>query len=109
MKHTKGEMITRSLSNEIVGIFEPDNPKKNKGWAIAECQGPDKHANAERMVSLWNAADGLTTEQAVAYLKHGAEMAETLRYWANNTPNSYPTEAIISRAKDIIKKMEATK
>jgi hypothetical protein len=30
--------------------------------------------NAIRIASLWNAADGMTTEEAVRYLEHGPEM-----------------------------------
>ena len=59
-------------------LIEPDNDKANNGCAIAEFIGPDAKANANHIEALWNAADGMTTEQAVAYLEHGAEMERFL-------------------------------
>jgi hypothetical protein len=43
-----------------------------------EISGFSKY-DADRIASLWNAADGMTTEEAVRYLEHGPEMVEAVR------------------------------
>lgn len=43
----------------------------------------NKPDDIARFEALWNAADGITTAEAVKYLKHGREMVERLRHHCN--------------------------
>ena len=61
MKHTEGE-IKDAL--EYKRLFMEDN------W----------EANLLRGLALWNAANGMTTEQAVAYLRYGKSMVAHLKW-----------------------------
>jgi hypothetical protein len=53
----------------MIDIYDIDNFVTGKKW----------EANQHRIVALWNAADGMTTEEAVRYLEHGPEMVEIIR------------------------------
>jgi hypothetical protein len=40
--------------------------------------GDERSDNSKRIIALWNAADGMTNEDAVRYLEHGKEMNRLL-------------------------------
>ena len=123
-KHTSGKV---EVKHEMNIEFMPDHAGINSSHRPHE----ERIANAERITALWNASDGMSTHTVInhivrgmaieklskemdadkiaKYIEHGAEMESVLRYWANNIPGSYPTMAIIGRAKDLLKKLEATK
>jgi hypothetical protein len=48
--------------------------------------GEQAQIDVARVATLWNAADGMTTEQAVKYLEHGAEMGTLLKRLCNGCP-----------------------
>jgi hypothetical protein len=77
MKHTQGEVDGRKNVSSI-DIWEIPGPN-----CIARIFDlPDstiRDGNATRFVTLWNAANGMTTEEAVRYLKHGREMESFIR------------------------------
>ena len=79
MKHTQGKvqvssstmlvnedrmLIANTFSMQGLGDIQPD---------ILESQ-----ANANRIAAIWNAANGMPTEEAVKYIEHGREMVHHL-------------------------------
>ena len=67
MKHTEGTMASYSkgsgqgmvIVTEMLGMY----------IAALDTSAPATKANAERIVALWNAAEGLTNEEAVERLQ----------------------------------------
>ena len=103
MKHTQGEVTHGSGLPETGGTSSVNAPF-GKGWpftkimqgyeTIAILPAQDKNKivgrnpepdvvttdyNARRIEAFWNAADGMTTEEAVRYIKHGREMVGILK------------------------------
>jgi hypothetical protein len=76
MEHTKGKVTTDVLSHRVQ-IFGEVN---SNPYCVAEVQRGTRYdiPNADRIASLWNAANGMTTEEAVRYLEHGREMVKLL-------------------------------
>ena len=75
MKRTEGEIEV--ASDDMLTVIYSANMDFSfpaKGIASREV----KEANAEHITALWNASKDMTTEQAVAYLKYGAEMKELI-------------------------------
>jgi hypothetical protein len=77
MKHTSGEIAVHrktSHSNILVGELN------GMPFEVASTQRGTRYddPNAERITALWNAANGMTTEQAVKYLKYGEDAKELL-------------------------------
>lgn len=70
MKHTQG--LADKVGTSIVRFGDAFKFSVD----IATCE---KEEDAKRMYSLWNASNGMTTEQAVRYLEHGAEMEQELK------------------------------
>jgi hypothetical protein len=62
----------------------------------------EANANAEKAEALWNAADGMTTEEAVRYLEYGREMVEIANEWLAHGPNG----SFRSRLRNILTKLE---
>lgn len=51
----------------------------DNGYKLAWLLTNDRwEENRERISALWNAADGMTTEEAVRYLEHGREIEAML-------------------------------
>lgn len=100
--HTKGEIEVHAEEDGLHFLMQKDPPEGFTGIAIA-CYLTKE--DAEHIAALWNAANGMTTKQVVKYIEHGREMERTFIYWGNNLPDTYPIEAIISRAKDIANKL----
>ena len=86
MKHTQGEMKaggvkgnTIKIGKQVIAKIGPTlNYGANAGKPIEE----SKH-NAERIEALWNAANDMTTEEAMKYITHGREMIKSLRTHCN--------------------------
>ena len=103
MKHTQGKLEALQIDGNIAIWIEGDAVRILEGeWS------QEKAKIVLRITALWNAAHGMTTEEAVKFLENGREMVGLLFYWGNNIPVSYPTKAIILRAKNLLKKMEGT-
>ena len=82
MKHTESETMEDSLQMEntlVPRLAFKEEDHSNKGHILAEFYGPDRLANKERTKLIWNASNGMTTEEAVRYLEHGKEMESVLR------------------------------
>jgi hypothetical protein len=65
--HTSG--LLRTVTPEerfaITGLVPVENGSEwsgNGGLWVAGCTGPDRYANARRLVACWNACDGVPTE-----------------------------------------------
>ena len=68
--HTQGEVKVEPWSKETIALICEKNGLNNS-WIIAEFQGPEMEDNAAHTKALWNAANGMTTEQAVQAIELG--------------------------------------
>ena len=67
------------ITNMAINVNVPDN----RHWGsypngFREISLEEADANSEHITALWNASKDMTTEQAVAYLKHGKAMVELI-------------------------------
>ena len=90
------------ITNMAINVNVPDN----KHWGSypnghREISLEEAEANAEHIRDTWNASTGMTTEQAVAYLKHGAEILEFVR----STSYSFDL-SLRQRGKKLLTKLE---
>jgi len=91
-KHTKGEVGLFKFS----GLFDSE--------IITRVD--ERTANKKRGAALWNAADGMTTEEAVRYLTHGPEMVEFIKFMVDRIEGQNREAAHLWYAKLITEKME---
>ena len=76
MKHTEGEMKIKDMGGSIgCRPLMVRKPGKTGSWSFKEIacstglhDDSEDNANMERIVALWNAANGMTTEEAVKLL-----------------------------------------
>ena len=54
-----------------------------------EMHSPETFANRDRIAALWNAADGMTTEEAVRLLENGREMKRLLGLHCDTCQDSW--------------------
>jgi hypothetical protein len=116
MEHTKGKIVGgyySGISDGISAVLRNKETKRIlfKAYTDTFSSHSESHANTERAEALWNAADGMTTEEAVIalncakevnkiingivfndkmsyqeavkYLEHGREMVERLKMHCN--------------------------
>jgi hypothetical protein len=69
MNHTEGKVELEKKGYDLI-------IRKEAGGRVAYVFSTD---DAERITALWNAADGMSNEEAVRYLTHAKEMVEWLR------------------------------
>ena len=70
--HTKGKVRAEGMNILL----------EKEGYTLTNCSSMDneeRKANTQRIASLWNAADGMTTEEAVKYITHGREMVGMIK------------------------------
>jgi hypothetical protein len=64
--HTQGEMTHTNV--ELDDIYDLNKILGDSNW----------EGNMNRIYALWNAANGMTTEEAVRYIEHGREMVQLM-------------------------------
>jgi hypothetical protein len=70
-KHTQGKVHIRSTFAQHPVLYI-DGPEESIAKTTPLVYGNGtREANAERIAALWNAADGMPTEEAVKYIEHG--------------------------------------
>lgn len=78
MKHTQGK-VKKDGDLNVVLVKE--------GYSLTGCSAmphEERKANADRAHDIWNAANGMTDEEAVRYLEHGAEMENQIGVLLDN-------------------------
>jgi hypothetical protein len=90
MKHTQGKVQQNGQNGIHMGPT---------CIALTYGNDPNRKDNAEHIAALWNAADGMTTEEAVKYIEHGREME---RFISDVTCGDYTHD----RACDLREKLE---
>jgi hypothetical protein len=79
----KGWPYTQIMQGyETIAILPAQDKNRTPG-CNAEPDMVTTDKNARRFETLWNAADGMSNEDAVKYLEHGAEMLEYVKRWCN--------------------------
>ena len=87
MKHTQGKMKQGGHADASMSYISIDSKVvlmfSNSLHLGDERLGSDEVteilANVERVIALWNAANGMPTEEAVKYIEHGREMVKILK------------------------------
>jgi hypothetical protein len=74
MKHTEGKIKRKDTT-----FINKNGHIMFSGWSSQTMSCEEHDANMDRGEALWNAADGMTTEEAVRYLEHGPKMEAWLR------------------------------
>jgi hypothetical protein len=106
--HTKGKVIVKEWEEEIIidseyngfgtqfklSIWNAYQEALSKVCTALAFTRKEARANADRIASLWNAADDMTTDDAVRYLEHGREMVELLGRAIKTTNAKYLREDI---------------
>jgi hypothetical protein len=100
MKHAQGRIAMHTGTDGAV-LYNADGTIADIPIDLIEWEG-----NAIHMKAIWNAAEGMTTEQAVRYLEHGAEMVKTMETLMNTLQLASNGEWDNTVVKDLIAKME---
>jgi hypothetical protein len=105
--HTKGKVYV-GAQNDCLYIIDRqpalnnDYPNHDANVSPIAKIYDNNQELADRIASLWNAADGMPTEEAVKYIEHGREMEEFIRTLAKRGKNSVPKVL----AKSLLAKLE---
>jgi hypothetical protein len=106
MKHSEGKV---SISSSALVVSEDLKIIANclsimEGLSILDMEIIE--ANAERIASLWNAAEGMSNEEALKYIKHGKEMEEVIKWIAaGNDPCPTECDHEICKALNLLNKL----
>jgi hypothetical protein len=111
MKHTQGKIQTGyygGIKDGVVAVVRDEQTKRKLFSIFLDTfTGLDEaHANAERLELVWNAADGMTTEQAVRYIEHGAEMERLLTFAFHAMRSAGIERIVVKEMEKLIAKME---
>jgi hypothetical protein len=87
---------------ETIALVPAQDSNKTPGRSAEPVKDSDK-ANAEHIEALWNAADGMTTEEAVKYLEHGRQMVQMLVDYKESSNSVYITDKV----NNLLAKLEA--
>ena len=93
MMHTKGKVapIDCYAVGQSIGLYADAN---HETIAWVQESNSDADANAARLVALWNAADGLTNDEAVKRLGRGPSNAERVEAASNATATGKRTDLL---------------